>query len=71
MMDTIKAKLHRDKARGPAREQGDKIEQGMDKTSSMADEKTKGEHSGRIDAGTDKAKDTLRRQSGKDEGSGT
>ncbi|MCF2533067.1 antitoxin [Yinghuangia soli] len=50
LLDTIKEKLapHSDKA-----------EQAVDKATDMIDEKTGGKYSGQLDAGAEKAKDTL------------
>ncbi|MDH6224598.1 MULTISPECIES: antitoxin [Streptomyces] len=62
-LDNLKNKL------GPAKEKvtdlasrnQDKIQQGIDKAARMADERTKGKYSEKIDRGTGKAKDAAAR----------
>ncbi|MFB6677797.1 antitoxin [Streptomyces sp. NPDC057684] len=70
ILDTLKSKLNKDKASDLARQHGDKIDQGMDKASKRADEKTQGKYSDQIQTGTSKAKDAMDRfgQSGQDKG---
>ncbi|MBO1335815.1 antitoxin [Streptomyces sp. VRA16 Mangrove soil] len=63
-LDSIRAKLNKDKVSDLAREHGDKIDQGLDKAAKMADDKTKGKYSDKIQQGADKAKDTLGKLSG-------
>ncbi|MFB7991205.1 antitoxin [Streptomyces sp. NPDC056002] len=64
IMDTLKAKLHKDKAADLAQQHGDKIDQGLDKASKTADEKTQGKYSDQIQTGTGKAKDAVDRLGG-------
>ncbi|MET7517277.1 antitoxin [Streptomyces sp. NPDC005480] len=70
ILDTLKAKLSKDKAAGLAQQHGDKIDQGMDKAAKTADEKTQGKYSDQIQTGTSKAKDAMDRlgQPGQDKG---
>ncbi|MYW67253.1 antitoxin [Streptomyces sp. SID8379] len=65
-LDSIKAKLNKDKVSDLARQHGDKIDQGLDKAAKTVDEKTKGKYSDKIQTGTDKAKDALDKLSGPD-----
>ncbi|NYV78432.1 antitoxin, partial [Streptomyces sp. UH6] len=76
-LDNLKNKL------GPAKEKvndlasrnQDKIQQGIDKAARMADERTKGKYSEKIERGTGKAKDAAARladqQAGGPHGHGT
>jgi hypothetical protein len=50
MMDNMK-----EKAKGAAREHGDKIANGIDKAKEMAKEKTGGKHDDKIDKAADRA----------------
>jgi hypothetical protein len=60
-MNTLKDKLGMSKGKADdlARQHGDKIEQGMDRTGQTLDSKTGGKYGDRIDSGTEKAKDAL------------
>ncbi|MFF1360090.1 antitoxin [Streptomyces sp. NPDC058297] len=64
ILDTLKAKLSKDKVAGLAQQHGDKIDQGMDKAAKTADERTKGKYSDQIQTGTGKAKDAMDRFAG-------
>lgn len=70
ILDTLKAKLSpaKDKAAGLAKEHGDKIDHGLDKVARTVDHRTKGKYSDKIQSGTGKAKESLHRFAGKDEG---
>ncbi|MFD4645607.1 antitoxin [Streptomyces sp. NPDC056721] len=61
ILDTLKAKLNKDKASDLARQHGDKIDQGLDKAAKTADGKTQGKYSDQIQTGTSKAKDAMDR----------
>lgn len=54
MFDKLKKK-----AEQAVDEHGDKIAQGLDKAGDMADKKTGGKYSDKIDTGVDKAKEAL------------
>ncbi|WP_432182676.1 antitoxin [Streptomyces sp. NBC_00063] len=71
ILDTLKAKLNKDKASDLARQHGDKIDQGLDKAAKTADGKTQGKYSDQIQTGTSKAKDAMDRFGGQDKGGGT
>ena len=47
---------------------GDKIADGIDKAAAMADKKTKGKYTDKIDQGTGKAKEALDKLDGKNDG---
>ena len=47
--------------------QGEKIGDGLDKAAGLADKKTDGKYSDKIETGVDKAKDALDRLDGKDD----
>jgi hypothetical protein len=47
------------KAKGLAKDHGDKAEDAIDKGADIIDDKTGGEHTDKIEAGADKAKDLL------------
>ncbi|MFD3563953.1 antitoxin [Streptomyces sp. NPDC058686] len=64
ILDTLKAKLSKDKVVGLAQQHGDKIDQGLDKVAKTVDEKTKGKYSDQIRTGTSKAKDAMDRFAG-------
>ncbi|MFD3479961.1 antitoxin [Streptomyces sp. NPDC058695] len=64
IMDTLKAKLSKDKASDLAQKHGDKIDQGLDRAGKTADQKTQGKHSDQIQTGTSKAKDAMDRFGG-------
>ncbi|MCX4642684.1 antitoxin [Streptomyces sp. NPDC055059] len=68
ILDTLKAKLNKDKASDLARQHGDKIDQGLDKAGKTADGKTQGKYSDQIQTGTSKAKDAMDRFGGQDKG---
>ncbi|MEV2191230.1 antitoxin [Streptomyces phaeochromogenes] len=75
LLDNAKARLApaREKVSDLAQQHGgkiDKIEQGLDKAAKLADEKTKGKYSDKIQTGTGKAKSALDRLAHK-EGDGT
>jgi len=61
-----------DKFKGKAKQavdqHGDKISDGIDKAARMADEKTKGKYSDKIETGTSKAKEALDKLDGKNDG---
>ncbi|MGW6141378.1 antitoxin [Streptomyces sp. NPDC055144] len=61
ILDTLKAKLSKDKVADLAQQHGDKVDQGMDKVAKSVDEKTKGKYSDQIQTGTGKAKDAMDR----------
>ena len=46
---------------------GDKISDGIDKAAALADEKTGGKHTDKIESATGKAKDALDKLDGKDD----
>lgn len=48
-----------DKAKEKLGENGDKVDQGVDKAGDVVDEKTGGEHADQVDKGQDFAKDKL------------
>ena len=60
-----------DKLRGKASDavdqHGDKIADGIDKAADVADQKTGGKHTAKIDSGAEKAKDALDKLDGKDD----
>ncbi|MEU6809441.1 antitoxin [Streptomyces sp. NPDC046831] len=58
VMHRLKAGLGpaRDTVSGFARQHGGQIEHGLDRAARLVDEKTKGKYSGKVRAGTDKAK---------------
>ncbi|MET8576194.1 antitoxin [Streptomyces sp. NPDC005012] len=62
-LDNLKNKLGpaKDKVSDLASRNQDKIQQGIDKAARMADERTKGKYSDRIERGTGKAKDAAAR----------
>ncbi|MFF0161008.1 antitoxin [Streptomyces sp. NPDC005263] len=68
LLDNLKAKLSpaKDKVSGLAQQHGDKVERGLDKAAKVVDEKTKGKYSGKIHAGTGKAKGAMDRIAHKD-----
>ncbi|MFD7708470.1 antitoxin [Streptomyces sp. NPDC059785] len=72
LLDNLKAKLGPAKGRVSdlAQQHGGKIHSGLDKAARMADERTKGKYSDRIQTGTGKAKDALDRLAHED-GHGT
>ncbi|MDQ1025647.1 hypothetical protein QF035_003229 [Streptomyces umbrinus] len=75
LLDKLKAGLApaKEKVSDLAQQHGgkiDKIEQGLDKAAKLADEKTKGKYSDKIQTGTGKAKGALDRLAHKD-GDGT
>ena len=47
---------------------GDKVARGIDKAAGVADEKTKGKYTDKIETGRGKAKDALDKLDGKDDG---
>lgn len=57
-MDTLKGKLgmSKDKAGDLAREHGDRIDSGIEKSGQAADSRTGGKYGEQIDTGVDKAK---------------
>jgi uncharacterized protein YjbJ (UPF0337 family) len=61
-----------DKLRGRAKtavdQHGDKIAGGIDKAAAMADQKTKGKYTDKIETGRGKAKDALDKLDGKNDG---
>ncbi|MDQ0949149.1 hypothetical protein QFZ24_003072 [Streptomyces phaeochromogenes] len=66
LLDNLKARLApaKEKVSDLAQQHGgkiDKIEQGLDKAAKLADEKTKGKYSDKIQTGTGKAKGALDR----------
>ncbi|TRO62921.1 antitoxin [Streptomyces sp. IB201691-2A2] len=66
LLDDLKARLApaKEKVSDLAQQHGgkiDKIEQGLDKAAKLADEKTKGKYSDKIQTGTGKAKGALDR----------
>jgi antitoxin protein of toxin-antitoxin system len=66
LLDNLKARLApaKEKVADLAQQHGgkiDKIEQGLDKAAKLADEKTKGKYSDKIQTGTGKAKGALDR----------
>ena len=63
LLDNLKHKM-----KGDAPKHGDKVDQGIDKTSEAADSKTGGKHGEQIDTGSTKAKESFDRYSEKDEG---
>ncbi|QEU91410.1 antitoxin [Streptomyces kanamyceticus] len=69
-LDQLKAKIApvKDKVSDLAQQHGDKIDQGLDKAAKVADEKTKGKYSDKIQSGTGKAKEAVDRLAGTDEG---
>lgn len=59
-MDSIKEKFgNKSKQQDLARQHGDKIDDGIDRTGRTADDRTGGKHSGQIHTGTDKSKDAM------------
>jgi hypothetical protein len=70
LLDNLKAKLApaKDKVSDLAQQHGDKIQHGLDKAARVADEKTKGKYSDRIQTGTGKAKGAMDRLAHKDSG---
>ncbi|MCZ4511268.1 antitoxin [Streptomyces sp. ActVer] len=72
LLDEVKARLApaREKVSDLAQQHGgkiDKIEQGLDKAAKLADEKTKGKYSDKIQTGTGKAKGALDRLAHKED----
>ncbi|MBO8201226.1 antitoxin [Streptomyces smyrnaeus] len=57
-----------DKVKGMLGQHGDKVQQGVDKAAKLADSKTKGKYSDKINTGARKAKDATQRLA--DEGRG-
>ena len=53
-------------ARDLARQHGDEIDDGIDRTGHLADERTGGKHGEQIDRGGDRAQDAIGKWSGKD-----
>ncbi len=56
------------KAKTAVDQHGDKIAQGIDKAAATADQKTKGKYSKHIGTGSAKAKETLDKLDGKNDG---
>ncbi|MEV2215693.1 antitoxin [Streptomyces sp. NPDC050997] len=69
LLDNLKGKMGpaKDKVSGLAQQHGDKVERGLDKAAKVVDEKTKGKYSGKIHAGTGKAKGAMDRLAHKDD----
>ncbi|WSQ12233.1 antitoxin [Streptomyces sp. NBC_01231] len=67
-LDNVKAKISpaKEKVSGLAKQHGDTVERGLDKAAKVVDEKTKGKYSGKIQAGTGKAKGAMDRLAHKD-----
>ncbi|MEV0224016.1 antitoxin [Streptomyces sp. NPDC050704] len=63
LLDNLRAGLApaKEKVSDLAQQHGGKIGQGLDKAAKLADEKTKGRYSGKIQTGTGKAKGALDR----------
>jgi hypothetical protein len=61
-LDDAKAKLN-----DAVDKHGDKISQGIDKAANLADQKTGGKYSEKIDTGAAKAKDALEKLDGKND----
>lgn len=57
----------RTQAKDAVDKHGDKISDGIDKAAQVADEKTKGKYSDKIDSGRSKAKDALDKLDGKND----
>ncbi|MDF4253051.1 antitoxin [Streptomyces sp. WMMB303] len=57
-----------DKVKGMLGQHGDKVQQGVDKAAQVADSKTRGKYSDKINSGARKAKDTAQKLG--DEGRG-
>ncbi|MFF2505974.1 antitoxin [Streptomyces sp. NPDC058067] len=64
ILDTLKAKLSKEKVADLAQKHGDRIDQGLDSVARTVDEKTKGKYRDQIRAGTSKAKDAMDRLAG-------
>lgn len=62
-LDKFKAK-----AKDAVDQHGDKISDGIDKAAKMADEKTKGKYSDKIDTAQQKSKEALDKLDGKQDG---
>ena len=58
----------RAKAKDAVDQHGDKISQGIDKAAKMADDKTKGKYSDKIDTAQQKSKEALDKLDGKQDG---
>ncbi|MGA5732301.1 antitoxin [Streptomyces seoulensis] len=74
LFDNVKAALGpaKDKVTDLARQHGDKVQDGLDKAAQVVDKQTKGKYTGKIHAGTDKAKEAVDRlgQEGQKPGQG-
>ena len=69
LLESLKTKLTpaKGKVSHLAQQHGDKIEQGLDKAAKLADKKTKGKYSDKIQSGTGKAKGAMDRLAHKDD----